>query len=836
VQIVREGDNGASIELSNEEALRAENAKRELRRDEAASFVATILELAGQRELPVYVVITMRSDFLGDCDTFHGLPETINETFYLVPRLTRQQRMEVIEKPIRLYGQDITSRLLDLVTNDVGDESDQLPVMQHALMRTWEKWKQNDGGNKSIDLPDYEAAEMISGALSKDAEIALSELNDDERTIAKRMFQALVETDAQGRNVRRPARLTQLAGIADVAPGKVLEVIDHFRRDGRCFLMLTSERVEDDPLVDISHESLIRQWDQLGKWVRSENYSKDQYTRVAAAALRHTADKGSLIAGTDLQLAVDWWESRKPNEAWSLRYNRDFRTAEKFLSESKTQSDKEKAETERQRLRELETERVQRQNKKLRRMMYALGFISVFALFGVVGTGTATRQALTSFNSAETARKKAEKATEEATRQTNYSLLEKARADRETNIARDLAGRADRARVEAERQAGIAAMQTLRANRALQLLEIATERNQQELIRRRRALVDELGTKYQRALSLAASPNTIEEAALTYEDILGIYETEQARGGTLSTLLVLGRLFDGTLRKDADAQRALDYYERALPLFNVDNAAEREKKTASLTKMGELLLDAKRAEEARQRFEEALSLGYQPALDENISVYRRLADLYYKLPGVENLEQARVYNESELAHLDRRINATPNSPANGNKLTTLIKLGTINMRLGNEKEAKEKYEQAIEVATSSLDQEPFEPLIKIGESLDRPAEKQTREHYFKRAFESVKEGPADVKADTYKKLGDAHNRLKEYREALPYLQQTEALYNQKSSKMAYTYRSIGLSYEGLGDKEKALEYYRRAQTLFLALRMSPIASAVGVQIRRLEEK
>jgi hypothetical protein len=412
VQIVREGDNGASIELSNEEALRAENAKRELRRDEAASFVATILELAGQRELPVYVVITMRSDFLGDCDTFHGLPETINETFYLVPRLTRQQRMEVIEKPIRLYGQDITSRLLDLVTNDVGDESDQLPVMQHALMRTWEKWKQNDGGNKSIDLPDYEAAEMISGALSKDAEIALSELNDDERTIAKRMFQALVETDAQGRNVRRPARLTQLAGIADVAPGKVLEVIDHFRRDGRCFLMLTSERVEDDPLVDISHESLIRQWDQLGKWVRSENYSKDQYTRVAAAALRHTADKGSLIAGTDLQLAVDWWESRKPNEAWSLRYNRDFRTAEKFLSESKTQSDKEKAETERQRLRELETERVQRQNKKLRRMMYALGFISVLALFGVVGTGTATRQALTSFNSAETARKKAEKATE----------------------------------------------------------------------------------------------------------------------------------------------------------------------------------------------------------------------------------------------------------------------------------------------------------------------------------------------------------------------------------------------------------------------------------------
>lgn len=827
-KVVREGEDGPSIEISNEEALRAENANRELRRDEAANFVSTILELASQRELPIYVVMTMRSDFLGDCDTFHGLPEVINETFYLVPRLTRQQRMEVIEKPIRLYGQNITSRLLDLVTNDVGDESDQLPVMQHALMRTWEKWKQNQTDHKSIDLPDYEAAEMISGALSKDAEIALSELADDERTIAKRMFQALVETDAQGRNVRRPARLTQLAGIADVTPGKVLGVIDHFRRDGRCFLTLTSERVEDDPLVDISHESLIRQWEELGKWVRSENYSKDQYTRVAAAALRHSVGKGSLLMGTDLQLAVDWWGNRKPNEAWSLRYNRDFHKAEKFLAESKAKSDEERAECERQRLRELEAERVQRQNKKLRRMMYALGVISLFALLMLGGAGY----------SAAVARRnviEAEKSRDKASKQSEFALLESARASREANIAQDLAGRADRARYQAEEQAKIAARETARANRALELLETANHRNQQELIRRRRELVDDLGTRYQRALSLAASPKTTEEAVLAYEEILRIYQSEKARGGTLSTLLVLGRLFDGSLR-EKDTQRALGYYERSLPLFRVeDNAAEREKKTASLIKMGELLLEEKRVEEARDRFEEGISLGYQPTADERESVYRKLADIYAASPDVQNLEKARRYNELELINLDGKINSGTSNPI-GNKLTTLIKLGTINMRLGKEREAKEKYEQAIDVATGPLDLESFEALARIGESLDRPEEKQARGHYFNKAAESVNDAPPDVKADMFKRVGDAYNRVKEYEPALKCLKQAEILYGKQNSKMASTYRSIGTSYERLGDKENALEYYRRAQTLFQSLRQLSAATVLGSRIKALENK
>ncbi len=51
--------------------------------------------------LPVYVVLTMRSDFLGDCAQFQGLPEAVNDGQYLIPRMTRDERRFAITGPAR---------------------------------------------------------------------------------------------------------------------------------------------------------------------------------------------------------------------------------------------------------------------------------------------------------------------------------------------------------------------------------------------------------------------------------------------------------------------------------------------------------------------------------------------------------------------------------------------------------------------------------------------------------------------------------------------------------------------------------------------------------------
>ena len=67
--------------------------------DEAAAFVKLLIEAARQTAARIYVVLTMRSDFIGDCARFRDLPEMVTQGLYLVPRMTRAQRREVIEGP-----------------------------------------------------------------------------------------------------------------------------------------------------------------------------------------------------------------------------------------------------------------------------------------------------------------------------------------------------------------------------------------------------------------------------------------------------------------------------------------------------------------------------------------------------------------------------------------------------------------------------------------------------------------------------------------------------------------------------------------------------------------
>ncbi|MFN9198283.1 MAG: hypothetical protein ACK5WR_09445, partial [Planctomycetaceae bacterium] len=113
------------------------------RHSEATEFVDLLLAAARQthvpeeQRLPVYVVITMRSDFLGNCDLFQGLPEAINDSQFLTPRMTRDQLRDAIVEPLSVFNAQADPTLVGRILDDLGAESDQLPLMQHALMRTW---------------------------------------------------------------------------------------------------------------------------------------------------------------------------------------------------------------------------------------------------------------------------------------------------------------------------------------------------------------------------------------------------------------------------------------------------------------------------------------------------------------------------------------------------------------------------------------------------------------------------------------------------------------------------------------------------------------------------
>ena len=134
---------------------------------------------------PVYVVLTMRSDFLGDCAQFPALPEAFNRNQYLVPRMTRAQRRQSIEGPLEVAGVPIAQRLVQSILSDAGDNPENLPVMQHALMRTFEEWRR-DGSAEALDISHYDLAGRIEGALHQHAEALWSSLSPEQRCSARR--------------------------------------------------------------------------------------------------------------------------------------------------------------------------------------------------------------------------------------------------------------------------------------------------------------------------------------------------------------------------------------------------------------------------------------------------------------------------------------------------------------------------------------------------------------------------------------------------------------------------------------------------------------------------
>jgi WD40 repeat protein len=290
----------------------------EVGRTEADLFVELLLELSVQRAVPIYIVLTMRSDFLGDCDVFRGLPEAMNESRYLVPRLTREQLSLAIEGPARLAGARLEPRLLDRLLNDIGDRSDQLPVVQHALLRTWQIWKKRNTGD-AIGQVDYRDAGTLDDALAQHAEEALKLVD---RKLAAKIFQALTDTDARKRRVRRASGVSvgALRVLTGASTDKMGELLLAFVSEQRHFLTLFGPPREPGTLVSITHESLIRQWKVLRDWVDEERQRKEQLEYLARRVEDWKTGGGTLLRKGELASAEHWCTEFLPTPAWAVRY------------------------------------------------------------------------------------------------------------------------------------------------------------------------------------------------------------------------------------------------------------------------------------------------------------------------------------------------------------------------------------------------------------------------------------------------------------------------------------------------------------------------------------
>lgn len=332
---------------------------------DAAAFTALLLASARPYPLPdgrfsrrIYVIITMRSDFIGDCARFPGLAEAVNRGLYLTPRLDRDRLREAIEEPAFVEGGEIDPALVSRLLADAGHDQDQLPLLQHALQWLWMKQATDAGTDRisplKITFDDYDAEGGFGKLLSHRLDGIYEALSPDHRRAAEILFRSLSRRDVEQRDIRRPVRLAEVAelvrpGNAEAGMAELRAVVDAFSREARHFITWTPptakpSQLGPDALLDVCHESLLRHWERLREWLADEARSAEMYERLEKAALRKEAGRGDLWRGLDLSAALEWKKKVDPTPRWAGRYGDHFDKAMRFLEESEAQQRREEEE------------------------------------------------------------------------------------------------------------------------------------------------------------------------------------------------------------------------------------------------------------------------------------------------------------------------------------------------------------------------------------------------------------------------------------------------------------------------------------------------------------
>jgi len=357
-----------------------ENFANEVPSQDSQIIVNLILEsarIAMKRNLPVYIVCTMRSDYIGQCSAFRGLPEYIGFSQFFVPRLKRNDLKQVIEEPAILSGNRISQRLIERLVYDLSEGVDQLPILQHALSQIWIAASRGQEemdvihyamvGGMPVDelpdedklrfnnwfsaLPDYQKELYKTTGLNRVIEIhatalynraysyysennpnALITIKDTKRIIAI-TFSCLTKID-NSRAVRNRMSLTEITEIIndpELDKKKVGAVLNLFREEGNSFIRPfktedeSTHTLAPEAVLDITHESLIRNWSKLNTWAiqEYEYYTtyldfKKQLDRWKASGKR----SGYLLPVGTLSYFENWYNECKPNEGWIRRYEK----------------------------------------------------------------------------------------------------------------------------------------------------------------------------------------------------------------------------------------------------------------------------------------------------------------------------------------------------------------------------------------------------------------------------------------------------------------------------------------------------------------------------------
>jgi WD40 repeat protein len=308
-----------TIDQFEEAFTLAEPADRE-------ALVANLAELlkAGRGHR---AILTVREEFRSRIVELQALSPYLDTAWYSMRPMGYAELRAAVEKPAALVNLQYQSGIIDDLVKKVLGQPAALPLLQFTLRMLWEKRDRN-----RITWDVYRKVGDPLKALAASADAFCDGLAPETQDELKRILLELVRVDELLEAYRQPVPKSRLLQAGRANTEDVLRLLAN-----NDYVRITSTRSDTDPLVEVKHESLVRNWPRLVSWIDEKRLRRRERLSLTQAAERW-ANSGKPDEG----LLTGWQLSAAENITDLLDLEKEFVQAS-FAAVDRVQREKEVA-------------------------------------------------------------------------------------------------------------------------------------------------------------------------------------------------------------------------------------------------------------------------------------------------------------------------------------------------------------------------------------------------------------------------------------------------------------------------------------------------------------
>jgi WD40 repeat protein len=278
--------------------------------DEAREDFLRVIGAAVNATAPLRILLTLRSEFLSGLLQRPGMSELLRDWMALGP-LDRARLPAVIAGPARRAGLTFEDGLVEQIVEDA-QGGDALPLLAYTLRQLHER----AGVERRISRASYEDRGGVVGALRGQADQLLEDL--DRRGLGAVVLPTLLKLATLG-DGDEPTRRRFPRNHLGVAENQVIDAFIDAH-------LLVSDLINDEPVVAVAHEALLRSWSPLAEAIaaaRDDLRQRAQLERLSLDWEHADRQPAYALAGARLQAAQRWAEAH-PDEMEQLPLLREF--------------------------------------------------------------------------------------------------------------------------------------------------------------------------------------------------------------------------------------------------------------------------------------------------------------------------------------------------------------------------------------------------------------------------------------------------------------------------------------------------------------------------------